>query len=71
VTFEALQIPKYDYKPALQGKLDLEGDLKERDVEELMARLFGDEANTDPLTELDKVAGDDDDFLKLLESLLD
>jgi len=56
---------KCDYKLSLQGKLELE----EKDVEELTARLFGDEANTDPLTELDKVAGAD--FLKPLESLLD
>ena len=67
--FEALQMLKYDYKLTLQGKLDLEEELEERDAEELMAHLFGDEANTDPLMELDKVAGDD--FLKLMESLLD
>ena len=67
--FEALQMLKYDYKLALQGKLDLEEELEERDAEELTARLFGDEADTDPLMELDKVAGDD--FLKLMESLLD
>ena len=59
---------KYDYKLSLQGKLELE-ELEEKDVEELTARLFGDEANTDPLAELDRVAGDD--FLKPLESLLD
>jgi hypothetical protein len=69
VMFEALQMLKYDYKLALQGKLELEEELEEKDVEELTTRLFGDEANIDPLTELDKVAGDD--FLKLLESLLD
>jgi hypothetical protein len=40
-------------------------ELEEKDVEELTARLFGDEANT----ELGKMAGDG--FLKLLESLLD
>jgi len=67
--FEALQMLKYDYKLTLQGKLDLEEELEERDAEELMACLFGDEANTDLLMELDKVAGDD--FLKLMESLLD
>jgi len=51
--FEALQMLKYDYKLSLQGKLELEEELEEKDVEELTAHLFGDEANTDPLTELD------------------
>jgi len=60
---------EYNYKLSLQGGLELEEELEEKDVEELTACLFRGEANNDPLMELDKVAGDD--FLKLLESLLD